>query len=74
MLFSYGCGQQQIGDNNKDSGESLAISIACGCGGTTRFASPVRAWPWLHSEPLDAVIGQVLVPYRHGGHHGRQIR
>ena len=27
MLFSYGYGQQQFGDNN-NAGESLAISIA----------------------------------------------
>jgi len=74
MLFSYGYGQQQIGDNNKDAGKSVAISIAYGCGGTTQFASPVRACPWLHLEPLDAAIGRVPAPYRHGGRHGRQIR
>jgi hypothetical protein len=44
-----------------------------GCGGTTRVASPVRAHPWLHLEPLDAAIGRVPAPYCPGGRHGQQI-
>ena len=33
--------------------------------GTTRGASPDRAHPGLHSEPLDAAIGRVPAPYLH---------
>jgi hypothetical protein len=43
----------------KIAGKSLAISIAI--------------WPGLHSEPLDAAIGQVPVPYCPGGRHDRKI-
>ena len=74
MYFSYGYGQQQIGDN-KNASKSLANLLPCGCGDTTQGASPDRANPGLHLEPLDAAIGRVPVPYRPGpgGRHGRRI-
>ena len=68
-------------DNNKsatakNAGKSLVSSIAmCRCGGMRWGALPNRARPGLHSEPLDAAIGRVPVPYRPGpgGRHGRRI-
>ena len=50
--------------------------LPCGCAmrGTTRGASPDRAHPGLHSEPLDAAIGRVPLPYHPSGCHGRRIR
>jgi hypothetical protein len=44
------------------------------CSGMTRGASPDRAHKGLHSEPLDAAIGQVPAPYHPDGRHGRRIR
>ena len=44
-----------------------------GCGGISQVASPVRARPWLHSEPLDATIRQVPALYCPGSRHGQQI-
>ena len=40
--------------------------LPCGCGGTTRGASPNGAHPGLHGKLLDAAIGQVPAPYRPG--------
>ena len=39
-----------------------------------RDASPARAHPGLHSEPLDAAIGPVPAPYYPSGCHGRRIQ
>ncbi len=47
--------------------------LPCGCGSTTRGASPDGAHPWLHAKPLDAAIGQVPMPYCPGGRHGRRF-
>ena len=47
--------------------------LLCGCGGTTRGRSPDGAHPGLHSKPLDAAIGRVLVSHRRGGRNGRRF-
>ncbi len=73
MLFSYGYGQQQIGDNKENAGELLAISIAIRMRRYNAGASPDRARPGFHSELLDAAIRQVHAPYCPGGRHGQQI-
>jgi len=44
------------------------------CSGTTQGALPDGAHPGLHLKPLDAAIGQVPVPYRPGGRHGRRFQ
>jgi hypothetical protein len=66
-----------VGNNElattKNTGKLLAILIAMRmrrC--TTRDASPNRAHPGLHSEPLGAAIEQVPALYRPSGcHRGR---
>jgi hypothetical protein len=78
MLFSYGYGQQQIGNNwqqHKIQVNRWQFRLPYGCGGTTRAASPVRARPWLRLEPMDAAaaIGRVPAPYHPGGCHGQRI-
>ena len=35
-------------------------------------ASPNRAQPWLHTEPLDVAIGRLLAPYCPSCRHGHQ--
>ena len=35
----------------------------CGCAGAIRRASPDRAQPGLHGEPLNVAIGQLFAPY-----------
>ena len=67
MLFSYGYGQQQLGKKKKI--RQIAGDFDC----HTDAALTNRAHPGLHSDPLDAAIGQVPVPYRPGGQHGRRI-
>jgi hypothetical protein len=52
----------------KNAGKLLVILIAM----------PMRQYdaggaPGLHSEPLDAAIGQVPAPYHPGGRHDRRI-
>ena len=46
----------------------------CGCAGEMQCASPDRAQPGLHAEPLDVTIGQVHAPYCPGGRHGHWWR
>ncbi len=42
----------------------------CRYGGAIQSALPIGAHPWLHAEPLDAVIRLVPMPYCPGGRHG----
>jgi len=65
-------GDNEIG-NDRNKGESLAISIAMAMSGTTWGASPNRARPGLHWKPLYAAIGQEPAPYCPGSRHGQQI-
>ena len=67
--LAYSCGQQrnrrdkkcrQIDDDFNDH-EDAAVRCQ---------AQPDETQPGIHSKPMDAAIGQVLVSHRRGGHHG----
>ena len=57
---------RQINDNFDDH-----VNAAVPC--RMRGASPDEAHPGLHSKPLDAAIGQILVSHCRGGCRGRQF-
>ena len=66
-----------VGDSEstatKNAGESMAILIAMAMQRYDAGNLPKRAYPGLHSKPLDASIRRLPAPYCPGGRHGRRI-
>ena len=50
-------------DNEKNTQGSLAILMTMRMPGAMRRASPNRAQPGLHAEPLNIAIGKLFAPY-----------